>query len=131
MKPFWKEKALSELNHDEWESLCDRCGLCCRLKEEDEDTGEVVDTIYVCRMIDLETCQCRDYKNRQNRVPDCIVLTPEKAMEFNWLPRSCAYRLLVQGFDLPAWHPLISGDPESAHKAGFSIREHILAEDDS
>ncbi len=130
MEPFWKSKKISELSFDEWESLCDRCALCCRLKEEDEDTGEVEYTQIACRLLDIETCRCRDYKNRKELVPGCIVLTPAKVMSLRWLPSSCAYRLLADGYDLPSWHPLITGDSESAHDAGFSVRDRVLSETD-
>ena len=130
MNRFWKKKDISEFTFEEWESLCDRCGLCCRLREEDEETGEVSDTLYVCRMLNIETCRCSDYENRKKHVPECVVLSPEKTREFTWLPSSCAYRLLIQGLDLPSWHPLITGDPESAHDAGFSVRDRVLSEDD-
>ena len=130
MNPFWKKKDLSELSFEEWESLCDRCGLCCRLKEEYEDTGEVVATPMACRMLDIETCCCRDYENRQIHVPGCEILTAEKVREFSWLPSSCAYRLLAEGYDLPSWHPLVTGDPQSAHKAGFSVIDRVISEED-
>ena len=128
MEPFWKTKRLDELSPEEWASLCDRCALCCRLKEEDEETGEVVYLPIACRLLDIETCLCRNYENRQILVPECMVLTPEKVKSLSWLPSSCAYRLLAEGFDLPDWHPLITGDPESAHDAGFSVRDRVISE---
>ena len=45
-----------------------------------------------------------------------------------WLPDTCAYKLIWQGNPLPDWHPLISGDPESVHRAGESVRGWILPE---
>ena len=38
------------------------------------------------------------------------------------MPRTCAYRLLFQGDPLPDWHPLLTGDPESTHTSGNSVR---------
>ncbi|MFC1461410.1 YcgN family cysteine cluster protein [Verrucomicrobiota bacterium] len=128
MKPFWKNKDLSELSREEWESLCDGCALCCRLKEENEETGEAVYTQIACRLLDIETGRCRDYENRKKLVAECIHLTPENVPRLRWLPSSCAYRLLVEGYDLPPWHPLITGDPKSVHNAGFNVRDRVISE---
>ena len=62
-------------------------------------------------------------------VPECIVLrTDNLAAHAYWLPRSCAYLLLWQGKPLYDWHPLISGDPETVHAAGVSVRGKTLPE---
>jgi uncharacterized cysteine cluster protein YcgN (CxxCxxCC family) len=44
------------------------------------------------------------------------------------MPQTCAYRLLWEGKSLPDWHPLITGDPDSVHKAGISIQGQTLSE---
>jgi uncharacterized cysteine cluster protein YcgN (CxxCxxCC family) len=44
------------------------------------------------------------------------------------MPPSCAYRRLHEGKPLPGWHPLITGDPESVHRAGVSIRGQTFSE---
>ncbi len=125
--PFWRTKPLMALNEQEWESLCDGCGRCCLLKLEEEDTGQYHFTDVACALFDAATCRCGDYKNRDTLVPDCVRLTPENAGSFGWMPPSCAYRLLAEGKDLPAWHPLVSGDPQTVVTSGASIRNRVFA----
>ncbi|MES2032982.1 MAG: YcgN family cysteine cluster protein [Pseudomonadota bacterium] len=128
-KPFWETKTLAEMNPREWESLCDGCGLCCLVRFEDEDAEEIIPTRVHCRLFDGQSCTCTDYANRKDYVPDCVKLTPGNIAQLKWMPRSCAYRRLNEGKPLPAWHPLITGDSESVHKAGVSIRGQTINED--
>lgn len=127
-KPFWQTKQLHEMTTEEWESLCDGCGRCCLVKLEDEDTGEIHDTDVSCQLLDCSTCQCTDYANRHEIVDDCIKLDVDKLEELRWLPRTCAYRLLWEGKPLFDWHPLVSGDPQSVHEAGVSVKDKVTNE---
>lgn len=124
--PFWQRKRLTEMTQTEWESLCDGCGKCCLTKLEDEDTGEVWYTDLACQYMDGDSCQCTVYSDRQQKEPDCIVLSPENLQDFHWLPSTCAYRLLSEDRPLPDWHPLISGDPSSVHQAQVSMRHRTV-----
>ena len=128
-KPFWQTKTLEQMTAAEWESLCDGCGLCCLIRFEDEETGEVIPTRVACKLLDQHLCSCKDYVNRKAHVPDCIKLTPWNIEALAWMPPSCAYRRLHEGRDLPRWHPLLTGDAESVHRAGVSIRDQTISED--
>ncbi len=125
---FWKNKKLEEFTKEEWEALCDRCGWCCLHKFEDE--GEVHYTNVVCKFYDLEKCVCTDYENRSSIVPDCVPLTPDRTYEFNWLPPTCAYRLIAENKPLPEWHHLIHGDTSLMHELQMSIKHFAEPEDD-
>lgn len=126
---FWQEKTLEEMNSEEWESLCDGCSRCCLIKLEDEETDELHYTNIVCHLMNPDSCQCTRYSERSKLVPTCIKVTPEVARNEKWLPTSCAYRRLAEGHDLEAWHPLVSGDKNSVHDAGISVRGKCISEE--
>jgi uncharacterized cysteine cluster protein YcgN (CxxCxxCC family) len=123
--PFWRRKSLAQMTDSEWESLCDGCGKCCLNKLEEEETDRTFYTDVGCRLLDGQTCRCRDYEHRQDLVDDCVRLTPKTLNTITWLPPSCAYVLLDEGKDLYWWHPLVSGDPETVHAAGVSVRGRV------
>jgi uncharacterized cysteine cluster protein YcgN (CxxCxxCC family) len=127
-KPFWEVKRLDRMSKAEWESLCDGCGRCCLIRFEDEDTGTVMPTRVSCRLFDDATCRCSNYPKRKRYVPDCIKLTPWNIEALQWMPPSCAYRRLHEGRGLPDWHPLVTGDPDSVHRAGISMRGQTISE---
>ncbi|WP_293801595.1 YcgN family cysteine cluster protein [uncultured Bosea sp.] len=127
---FWLTTPLEAMSREQWESLCDGCGRCCLVKLEDEDTGRIFATDVGCRLFEAGTCRCRDYPNRSQKVPDCVTLTPEEVRTLPWLPPTCGYRLVAEGKDLPWWHPLVSGDPETVVAAGISVRGRVFANED-
>jgi len=129
--PFWKRKPLEKMTKSEWESVCDGCGKCCLVKLEDaDDATRTYFTSVGCRLLDGETCGCRNYPNRTAEVHDCVQLTPRNVKKIVWLPPTCGYRLLAQGHDLYWWHPLVSGDPETVHAAGISVRGRVKASEE-
>lgn len=126
---FWETKPLTAFTAEEWEAVCDGCAKCCLVKLEDEDEP---DTVYftdvACRLLDLGTCRCTDYANRTSRVPGCARLSPDRLDLLAAMPPSCAYRRLAEGRGLPAWHHLVSGDRQTVHVAGRSVRGRAVSE---
>ena len=127
---FWEDTPLEALDRAQWEALCDGCGKCCVHKLEDEVTGELFPTNVACKLLDRHSGLCSDYRHRRAFVPECVRLTPKLAATLEWLPETCAYRLRAEGKQLADWHPLNSGDPESVHKAGMSVRGWTVSEAD-
>jgi uncharacterized protein len=128
--PFWRRKPLHKLDKEEWESLCDGCARCCLVKLEDEEDGTVFHTDVACRLLDCEACRCTNYAKRSRLVPGCVALTADNVPRLAWLPPTCAYRLVAEGRELYWWHPLVSGDPDTVHWAGVSVRGRVLGEDE-
>jgi len=125
---FWQHKTLSQMTEVEWEALCDGCGKCCLHKLIDADTEELYFTSVACELLNLKTCQCQNYQKRKILVPDCIKLDRNNLAELQWLPSTCAYRLLADGKPLPAWHPLVTGSKSAMHQAGQSVRGKAISE---
>lgn len=129
LRPDFWDLPLTKLSPAEWEALCDGCGKCCLNKLEDEETGDLAFTRVACRLLDPDTCRCGQYETRRNFVPECVFLTPKTIAKVAWwLPSTCAYKLRHEGRDLPDWHPLKTGDPESVHAAGQSVRGWTVPE---
>ncbi|VAW50395.1 UPF0260 protein YcgN [hydrothermal vent metagenome] len=126
---FWEFKTLGQMTHAEWESLCDGCGLCCLVKIEDEDSGEIFNTSVSCAQLDIETCRCGNYETRLNNVEMCLQLTIENLPLLKWLPESCAYKRLFNGKNLPQWHPLITGTKDTVHDTGLTAKWFAQSEE--
>lgn len=128
MSNFWQDKELKELTADQWEALCDGCALCCLHKLEDEDTGLVYYTQVGCRLLDCDTCRCKDYANRTAQIPECRPLEIDAEL-MGILPKTCAYRLRFEGKALPEWHYLVCGDRDEVHRLGISVKGKAFDED--
>jgi uncharacterized cysteine cluster protein YcgN (CxxCxxCC family) len=124
---FW-ERPLDALDREQWEALCDGCGQCCLHKVEDADTGEIFRTNVACKLLDLETARCSDYRHRRAFVPDCLRLTTRNAGFLDWLPSTCAYRLRANDEPLPDWHYLVCDDRDAVHRAGVSVLGKVVSE---
>lgn len=119
-KNFWKTKPLSDFTEEEWEAVCMRCGKCCLYKTE--KCGKILFSNKMCESFDFKTGGCSHYATRLG--PECSkvdmrLLTEEPEL----LPETCAYRLLLAGKELPDYHPLVSGNPHSAHIAKQTVME--------
>jgi hypothetical protein len=118
------------MERSQWESLCDGCGRCCLRKILFEDIGEIIYTRVVCRLLDPRACRCMSYAERNVKSRECLILSPENLSHCCvMLPDTCAYRLIFEGKDLPKWHPLVSGDKDSVHRAGISVRGKVVSEE--
>lgn len=126
---WWQDTPLEQLNAEQWEALCDGCARCCLHKLEDEDTQEVYYTGIRCRHLDEQNCRCSDYPNRSELVSHCIDLADRDCSQLDWLPPTCAYRLRAHGQPLADWHYLVSGDRETVHLAGISIRGRAVSDE--
>ena len=128
-KPFWETKTLIEMTPSEWEALCDGCGQCCLIKLEDEETNELFVTNVACHQLDIASCRCRHYAERESLVDMCLVIRLDKPEVFEWLPQTCAYRCLYEGRSLPDWHPLVCQDKNAVHNAGISVKAYAVSEE--
>ena len=129
-KPFWEAKSLDAMTDAEWESLCDGCGQCCLHKLVNDETADVFYTRVACQLLDDETGRCKRYATRLEEVEDCLDVRRMSNAELTWMPRSCAYRRLAEGADLPDWHPLISGTRDSVVAADMSVDARVISEAD-
>ena len=127
---FWETKNLIDMNENEWESLCDKCGKCCVIKLEDFDTQQVHYTNVSCKLLCEKSASCKDYENRKSIIPDCITLSPDNLKDLKWMPETCAYKLLNEGKNLPYWHPLLSGNDKEIVKSGNSVKNRVTNENE-
>ncbi len=119
-KHFWQHKKLADFTEEEWEAVCMRCGKCCLFKYLDDN--KVCFSNKICDDFDLKTGSCSCYKTRLSET--CLKVDMQLLSEQpETLPETCAYRLLLAGKELPAYHPLVSGNPKSVHEAKQTVLE--------
>lgn len=93
---------------EEWEKLCDCCGMCCMFKVMDDETEEILATSLTCPLLNTQTGKCRNYANRGEENPYCTFITAENVEELAVnMPHHCGYRCLAEGRMLPKWHPVM------------------------
>ena len=124
---FYKNTPLSQMNDEQWEALCDGCGLCCFRKFI---TGrgkkqKVHFTRIACDLLDLKTSRCSDYENRFKKQKECSRLTKNNVGKCDWLPETCAYQRLYNKQPLPEWHPLVTGNADSVKACGILITNAV------
>ena len=127
-KDFWKNKKLSELDHEEWEALCDRCGKCCLIKLEDEKTSKILYTNVSCQLLCQKNAVCLRYSERKKIVKDCVEISYKNVHDLKWMPKTCSYRLIDEGKPLPLWHYLIHGNFERMIKEKKCVRNRVINE---
>ena len=127
-KEFWKKKKLNELSKEEWEALCDRCGKCCVIKLEDVDTSKIYYTNVSCKLLCTKTANCKNYIDRKKIVQDCVVLSFNNLESLNWMPKTCSYKLVYEGKDLPSWHYLINGNFNKMLEQKKSVHNKVINE---
>lgn len=126
---FWKTIPLHEMTDNQWDSLCDKCGLCCLHKFEDAETAEVKFTCVKCKYLGNDR-QCKVYENRFNKVSGCLDIRTLPTFLYRWLPETCAYRRLHEKRSLPAWHPLITGSNYAMESAGHLVGDWAIPDTD-
>ncbi len=128
---YWREIPLREMSSEQWEALCDGCGICCLHKLEDEEDGTIVFTGVACELLDTERCRCANYGRRCALVPACrdlqALYLADDETALAGLPASCAYRRVEAGQELPDWHYLQCGDRGKVHLEGHSVRGKVLS----
>ena len=105
------------------ESLCKKCGRCCRRKVAIE--GVVFWTPFWCPHLDRETKLCREYARRHDASPSCLSI-PE-AIAKRALPTDCPYVAGMEGYrgpvELRFWDMPESAQRQWAAACGVSPRE--------
>lgn len=89
-------KKIEEYTHQQWEDICTRCGKCCLIKLEDEQTGQICYTNVICKYFDLKNHLCRIYDKRTEIVPECLKLCKNNIRDIPWMPSTCAYLRLLE-----------------------------------
>ncbi len=115
------EKSLCDFTDEEWEQICLKCGKCCMCKYRGDNVIHFSN--HMCRFFDIKKGICSCYNDRIDTAKgECVKVDMdllENHLEF--LPPDCAYRRLYEGRGLPAYHPLLTGNPNSVIEAGQTV----------
>ena len=128
---FW-EKPLDSLDREEWEALCDGCGKCCLHKLEDDETGELHPTNVACRLLDrhqLPLLQLQAAPRLRARLR--AARRRQASRRSTGCPRPAPIGCAPRASRCADWHYLISGDRETVHEAGMSVRGWTISEDEA
>ncbi len=79
-----------------WESICERCGLCCFERTVYDDGRMDVDLSAPCKFYNEGTGLCEVYDKRFQVCPECKRVTLRRAASKYYLPPQCAYRRLFR-----------------------------------
>ena len=80
-------------------------------------------------MLELDSCRCGDYLNREKNVKTCLKLTKDNLQKNSkFLPSSCSYKLINEGKPLPQWHHLVSSEKGGVHTINQSIKNYCVSE---
>lgn len=125
---FWRHTPLAAMSEEQWEKICDGCALCCLVKLEDEDNGDIYYTNIACRQLDLHSCRCKNYEQRLQLASECVKLDHNNLAALQWLPPGCSYRQLHESGQLPEWHPLLTGSDKAMQELGISACSFAISE---
>ena len=75
-----------------WESICDRCSMCCYERLVYDDGRVEIDLSAPCEYLDVESKACTVYDSRFDACPECHKVTLRIALSKDFLPPTCAYR---------------------------------------
>ena len=128
-KNFWKKIPITELTAEEWEAICDGCGKCCLIKLQKHARSAPCFTSVACKFLNTKSCKCKVYSSRKQKKNDCIILTPKNIKKVkDWLPNTCAYRLVSEKKELPEWHHLNTKNYNSVHLTNNSVQKLAISE---
>ena len=117
----------AKISQEEWEKICLRCGRCCLLKLQDDDTDEIYYTNVICRYYDIEKNLCTVYDKRCELVPECLKLTPQNVDKLPWMPKVCAYRKLFDtNYKPQKLQPLLGRVVSEALVDEDELEDHIM-----
>lgn len=96
MRNPFKILSIYAANKQNWEDLCQQCGMCCYERVFYPDGSVSVDITAPCEFLDEETRLCTVYESRHEVCSDCRKVDLRQALSRKTLPPTCAYRQLFE-----------------------------------